>query len=282
MTNAMSPLNAALRDRYSIERELGEGAMAAVYPAEDPRPGRIVERPWGPLALALLVFFATAEVALGQELETFWISGRSDNPAFESYSGLGVATSFILTSRLRIRAAWEQGSATTARAGWVCTIPGNWICAFETGIVDEARRRGASVMLLADLALSDRVKLSAGAGPHFTRLEWDATSEYGRSGVIRLACDGYGYCAVVKRRPRVLAPKTPQFGVVLGGEVRIRPVATMPVVISAGWDRKQIIMDGCLTRDEVVLNSTLTPRTYTPFCGWYRFDELRLSIGVVF
>ena len=35
MTDAMSRLNDALRDRYSIERELGEGGMATVYLAED-------------------------------------------------------------------------------------------------------------------------------------------------------------------------------------------------------------------------------------------------------
>ncbi len=230
-------------------------------------PGRLIAA-----VLALLVCFVTAETAQGQELETFRISGRSNNAAFERYSGFGVATSFILTSRLRIRAALEQGSATTARSGWVCTIPGDWLCDFETGIIDEAERRGASVMLLADLALSDRVKLSAGAGPHFTRLEWDATSEYGRSGVIRLACDGV-YCVELERRPRALAPKTLQSGVVLGGEVRIRPVTTMPVVISAGWDRKLVLMNGCVTSDE---------RTYAPFCGWQRFDELRLSIGLLF
>ena len=250
--DAIFRLNAALEGRYSIVRRALGGGIKTV--------------------LVLLVCFVTAETALGQELETFRISGRSNNPALASYSGFGVATSFILTGRLRIRAAWEQGSTTTARAGWVCTIPGDRICDFETGIIDEARRRGASVMLLADLALSDRVRLSAGAGPHFTSLEWGATSEYGRSGVIRLACGG-PYCVVVERRPRALAPKTLQLGVVLGGEVRIRPVTTMPVVISAGWDRKLILMNGCVTSDE---------RTYAPFCGWQRFDELRLGIGIVF
>ena len=78
---------------------------------------------------------------------------------------------------------------------------------------------------------------------------------------------------VVRRRPRVTAPKTVQAGVVLSGEVRIRPVTTMPVVISAGWDRKLVLMNGCVNSDE---------RIYAPFCGWQRFDELRLSIGLVF
>ncbi len=42
MTDPTSRLNAALEDRYLIERELGEGGMAAVYQAEDLRHERKV------------------------------------------------------------------------------------------------------------------------------------------------------------------------------------------------------------------------------------------------
>lgn len=35
MTDAFDRLNAALSDRYAIERELGSGGMATVYLAED-------------------------------------------------------------------------------------------------------------------------------------------------------------------------------------------------------------------------------------------------------
>ena len=35
MPDTTERLNAALEDRYSIERELGEGGMATVYLAED-------------------------------------------------------------------------------------------------------------------------------------------------------------------------------------------------------------------------------------------------------
>ena len=37
MTDPITRLNAALEGRYRVEREIGEGGMAVVYPAEDLR-----------------------------------------------------------------------------------------------------------------------------------------------------------------------------------------------------------------------------------------------------
>jgi hypothetical protein len=100
----------------------------------------------------------------------------------------------------------------------------------------------------------------------------DATSESGRS-------EDPFYIVEFRRwvqggtDPRTLVPRTLQLGAVLTGEVLIQPVTTWPLVISAGWDRKLVNMNGCVDSDE---------KTYAPFCGWARFDELRLGIGVVF
>ena len=44
MTDPRSSLVTALADRYRIERELGQGAMATVYLAEDLRHGRGMQR----------------------------------------------------------------------------------------------------------------------------------------------------------------------------------------------------------------------------------------------
>ena len=42
MSEPVTRLNAALKGRYSVERELGEGGMATVYLAEDIKHGRHV------------------------------------------------------------------------------------------------------------------------------------------------------------------------------------------------------------------------------------------------
>jgi serine/threonine-protein kinase len=42
MTDALDRLRATLADRYTIERELGSGGMAAIYLAEDMRHHRKV------------------------------------------------------------------------------------------------------------------------------------------------------------------------------------------------------------------------------------------------
>ena len=57
MFDSESPLNTALEDRYGIERELGEGEMAAVYPVEDLKPSRHVGITWL-LGLALVTVMA--------------------------------------------------------------------------------------------------------------------------------------------------------------------------------------------------------------------------------
>ncbi len=41
MSDPITRLNAALEGRYAIERELGEGGMATVYVADDPRNERV-------------------------------------------------------------------------------------------------------------------------------------------------------------------------------------------------------------------------------------------------
>ncbi len=42
MSDMAERLNAALEGRYAIERELGAGGMATVYPADDVKHGRKV------------------------------------------------------------------------------------------------------------------------------------------------------------------------------------------------------------------------------------------------
>ena len=42
MTDALDRLKAALADRYTIEREIGQGGMATVYLAHDPQHERSV------------------------------------------------------------------------------------------------------------------------------------------------------------------------------------------------------------------------------------------------
>ena len=171
--------------------------------------GRILEGRWVPPALALLLTLVTAEAAQGQEVQVFRISGRSDNPEFASYSGFGAATSLALPSGLRIRVALETENASLVREGWVCTEPGRFSCAVETGVVDESRRSGLSVTLNADLALHDRVRLSAGVGPHFTISQIGTTSESFRRDGERLLCFG-GFtaaCVHVRRVPQILVPK---------------------------------------------------------------------------
>ena len=207
-------------------------------------------------------------------MEIFLLSGSSDNPAFGSYLGIGVATGFALRRGLRLRAAWDIESTSLLREGVVCNERGV-ICAWETGVVDETRRTGVSVTLHADLALSDRVRLSAAAGPHFSKIAMDATSVSQRIEEETTFCDWRGDCrTLLGRVPVFLAPKTLQLGAALIAEIKIRPVPTMPWVVSAGWERKMVRMDGCVDSDHA--------GTYAPFCGWDQFSELRVGVGYVF
>ena len=223
--------------------------------------------------LALLVLFGTAEAVCGQELEILLISGSSANPELASYSGIGVAAGFTLGSGLRLRVALDTESASLEREGQVCNHLGlRASCALETGIVDETRHDGVSVTLHADLALSDRVRLSAAAGPRVGKITMDATSVSERTEGETVVCLRTWGCRTTRGRvPLFLAPKTIQLGVTLIAEIRIRPVPTMPWVVSAGWDRKMVLMEECSVGE-----------TYAPFCGWDQFSELRVGVGYVF
>jgi hypothetical protein len=219
--------------------------------------------------LALLVLFATAEAVRGQELEMFVLSGSSANPELARYSGIGVATGITLRSGLRLRVALDTESSSLVREGQVCAKPG-FSCALEAGIVDETRHSGLSVTLHGDLALSDRVRLSAAAGPRVSKIAMDATSVSQRAGEYGTVCLRR-ICTPVERVPRFLAPKTIQLGVTLIAEIQIRPVPPMPWVVSVGWDRKMVLMEECAVGE-----------TYAPFCGWDQFRELRVGVGYVF
>jgi hypothetical protein len=222
--------------------------------------------------MALLLTLATAEAAAGQEIHLFRISGRSGNPEFSSYSGIGAATALTLPNGFRLRVAWETASTSLVREGYACgrSGSGSLNCSVETGLHNKSRRSGLSVTLNADLAPWDRVRLSAGVGPHFTKVSIDATSESGRTDPPFLYRGKWWPGGTI---PRTRAPETLQLGAVLGGEVRIQPVTTLPLFISAGWDSKLVSMDGCITSNHTV---------YAPYCGWQRFDEIRLGIGWVF
>jgi len=235
-------------------------------------PHRTTGARWARPALALLVLSVTAEAVCGQELEIFLLAGRSDNAAFGSYSGIGIATSFTLQSGLRLRAALDTESSSLVREGRVCNERG-FDCALESGVLDETRRAGVSVTLHADLALSDRVRLSAAAGPYFSKIAMDATSVTQRTGEAEyIVCDAIKQCKTVGRIPLFLVPKTLQLGAALMAEIQIRPVPTMPWVVSAGWGSRMVNMDACTDQTGM----------YAPFCGWDQFNELRLGVGFVF
>jgi len=235
--------------------------------------------PWVTSALAILLL-VTPEAALGQDVgqaQAFFVSGSSDTPAFESYSGFGVATAFAARGVFWIRAVFDTESTALMREGWVCNEVGR-ACEFETGILDETRRENVSFSLQAVLNLSDRVRLSAAAGPHFSNLRWESTSVSQRTGEAPPVCSGpveNRNCIPRRgRSPLIENQKRIRIGAVLGGEVLLRPLTALPFVISAGWDRKVVKMTGCVSSESA--------RAYAPFCGWGHSNEWRLGVGVVF
>jgi len=238
------------------------------------RLNRSVKARWVTWAMALPVLFVTAEAALGQEVgeaQIFFVTGSSDTPAFASYSGFGVAVAFVTRGVFRLRAAFDTEGTSLMREGWVCNEVGK-SCQMETGILDETRRENVSMTLQAVLALSERVSLSAAAGPHFSNLRWESTSASQRSGEGPPPTCQSGVCTE-NGVPSIEFQRRIRLGAVLSGEVRIRPMPNGPFFISAGWDRKAVNMTGCAPIDA---------RRYAPFCGWAHSDEPRFGLGVVF
>ena len=258
---------------------------------------RIVEARWATLAIATLLVLVTTQGARGQdggEVQVFFISGNSDSPAFDSYSGVGISTTFAMPGDVfRIRWVFDTESTSLMREGWVCAKAAaiGRGCALETGILDETRRDNVSITVQAVLPLSDWVRLSVATGPLYSSLRWESTTKEQRSGEAPVyncedlpdrgpppGGDPSGVspqrCTLpAERVPNIKHQKRPRIGVVLGGEVEIRPMTTLPFVISAGWDRKAVNMTGCAPIDA---------RRYAPFCGWAHSDELRFGLGVVF
>ena len=108
MTEALESLQAALTDRYTLERELGRGGMAAVYLAEDRKHGRKVAiKVLHPELSALLGGERfLAEIKLTASLQHPHILGLLDSGSADGH--LYYVMPFVAGESLRLRLAREK------------------------------------------------------------------------------------------------------------------------------------------------------------------------------
>jgi len=88
VANAFAQLQAALADRYALQRELGHGGMATVYLARDLRHGRLV---------AIKVLRPESAAALGPErfLREIELAARLTHPHILALHDSGQAGGFL-------------------------------------------------------------------------------------------------------------------------------------------------------------------------------------------
>lgn len=105
-------LNAALEGRYHVERELGEGGMATVYLAKDPKHGRDV---------AIKVLHPDLAAALGGDrfLTEIRTTARLQHPHILPLLDSGVADGllFYVTGRRQRTSPRGPPRATASRTG---------------------------------------------------------------------------------------------------------------------------------------------------------------------
>ena len=111
MSDVAERLNAALGDRYRIERELGEGGMATVYLADDLRHERKVALKVLKPELAAVV---GAERFLAEIKTTANLQHPHTLPLFDS----GEADGFLFCSRPHAAIRGFRASSRRRRGGW--------------------------------------------------------------------------------------------------------------------------------------------------------------------
>lgn len=197
-----------------------------------------------PIALACVPGTAPA-----QELGVFLTQGRSDLREIETTDGFGVSARILTIAPVTLHVSGYQHGARTDRVGRVCNnYTGSFSCN-EEAISTRTLLRGIIVTANLRRRILPILEVDGGAGLSMNTVNGSERTASGRPS-------------------NLFAYSTGQYGVILLGGARIRPLPGLPVTLNADFGNHRVVLRACAAEDE----------RYSPYCGTTDVREIRFGI----
>lgn len=214
--------------------------------------------PSGGLTGLVLCTFATAVpvATSAQQAQLYYVDSQTAPAAFHGAGGFGGALTLQVRDWFGLRASLDRRARSSIETGVSCVNTTVNVDCEEDRLHLDSRMTAVTISGVPSWSPTPRIELGTGAGVVISQIGTDVTGE---SGLI----------------PKVFTTGTGNLGFLALGLVRISPVPTSPLFLSAEWQGRYIDLEGC-----PVEQGALAP--LAPFCGAGWWTELHMGVGLRF
>lgn len=221
-----------------------------------PHPSEPVLRgPWAALVcLAVVGFPGASTPAAAQEIGVFAVSARSDLPELAMARGAGLHARFFPARHLTLRATLHQQGHAYDRRGLVCVQYFPATGCSEQEVHTHTRLRSFTASGQLRFRPVAWLELEAGPGLSLNRVVPSERTESGHASSLFFL-------------------RTMQFGGLVSGSARVRPISALPVTLEVGASLHRLRLRACPGREDRQIELHL------PFCGDTSLRNMRVGLA---